>query len=76
MSVTDTIFTQLTLTRWLFIKNLFIEFCENLRSGLVDDTRSLKNRWMDMVSNIKAVCFFFITMPNKLMLFCMYWTEI
>lgn len=30
MSVTDQIFTELTLTRQLFIKNLFIEFCENL----------------------------------------------
>jgi len=45
------------LTRQLFIMNLFIEFCENLRSDLVDDTRSLKDGWMDMVSNIRQSVF-------------------
>ena len=72
MSVTDSVFTELTLTRQLFIKNLFIEFCENLRSGLVDDT-SVSEGQMDGHGLIhKAIYFFFITMPNQLMLFCMY----
>jgi hypothetical protein len=72
MSVTDPIFTELMLTRQVFMKNLYIVFCENLRSGLVDDTRSLKDRWMGMVANINQSVFSSITMPNKLLLLCMY----
>jgi hypothetical protein len=53
----EAIFTELMLTRQLIIKNWYIEFCENLRSGLVDGTRSLKDRWMDMVSYIRQSAF-------------------